>query len=100
MRILPDTAKEVKVMKYVYYTECCAVCGKRSPKRDMNKIYLAYGHTSVPSPKIMCSVCDDCLPALCEFLEVNAPDDTVHWRPSPKSCNKCFKYSKADALFS
>ena len=60
------------------------MCGKKQPKRDMNKLFIAYGHTSVSSPKKMCSICDDCLPELCDILEVNAPDDTVHWRYSKK----------------
>lgn len=71
-------------MGYEHYTENCSICGGRHPKRDMNKLFIAYGHTSVPSPKKMCSICDECLPKLCEYLEVNAPDDTVHWRYSEK----------------
>lgn len=86
-------------MGYEYYEENCSLCGERKPKRDMNKLYIAYGHTSVPSPRKMCSVCDECLPKLCEFLEVNAPDDTEHRRKAPKLCYKCFKYSKSDAAF-
>ena len=69
-------------MSYENYTEECSLCGEKSPKRDMNKLYIAYGHTSVPSPKKLCSICDNCLPKLCDFLEVNAPDDTVHSRYS------------------
>lgn len=86
-------------MGYEHYIENCSICGERYPKRDMNKLFIAYGHTSVSSPKKMCSICDNCLPNLCEYLEVKAPDDTVHGRysenyykahnPKRGKCVKC-----------
>ena len=76
---------------YKYYTEKCTLCGKEHSKREMNKIYFAYGHTSVSSPKKLCSICDDCFPSLCDFLGVPAPDEEVKWR-SIESCPNCGGY--------
>ena len=70
--------------QYRRYTEICSLCGKEHPKRDLNKLHISYGHTSVPSPKKLCSVCDDCLPRLCEIFEVPLPDNVVNWRMSKK----------------
>ena len=65
---------------YRYYTEICSLCGKENAKREMNKLYISFGHTSVPSPKKICSVCDDCLPKLCEIFEISLPDNIVRWK--------------------
>ena len=81
------------------YTEDCVLCGKTKPKRDMNQISIAYGHTSVRAHKKMCSVCDDCLPDLCNYLGVKAPDNNVRWGKGGSLCYKCYKYSRQDALF-
>ena len=87
-------------MSYIYYEDQCAICGEKHPKREMNKIYIAYGHTSVSSPKLMCHVCDDCLSKLSDFLAVSTPDDTVNWRYiKEKHCKKCKKKSPKRALY-
>lgn len=65
---------------YMYHTEICSLCGIEHPKRELNKLYISFGHTSVASPKKICSVCDNCLPELCEIFEISLPDDTVNWR--------------------
>lgn len=65
---------------YMHYTEICSLCGIEHPKRDLNKLYISFGHTSVSSPKKICSICDDCLPRLCEVFEISLPDDTVRFR--------------------
>ena len=100
-------------MSYKHYTEICSLCGTEHPKRELNKLYISFGHTSVPSPKKICSICDDCLPRLCEVLEISLPDDTVHFRgraesdtnseekvnglikPQPRECvplSECYNY--------
>ena len=65
---------------YMRYTEICSLCGIEQPKRELNKLYISFGHTSVSSPKKICSVCDDCLPRLCEVLEISLPDGEGKWR--------------------
>ena len=65
---------------YMRYTEKCSLCGIEHPKRDLNRIYISFSHTSVSSPKKICSVCDDCFPRLSEVLKISLPDDTVRFR--------------------
>lgn len=57
-----------------YYDDCykdyCTVCGRKFPNRDMNKIYLSYGHKSVPAPKVIAGICDNCLPRIFDALGI------------------------------
>lgn len=55
---------------YQHYRGYCIVCGKELPKRSMNKIYISKSHHSVPTPKLICSVCDDCVPTIYDYLGV------------------------------
>lgn len=38
-------------------------------KREMNKIYYAPSHYSATNPRIICHVCDDCLPRVANLLK-------------------------------
>lgn len=82
-----------------YYTEECSLCGKRYPKRMLNKLYISQSHTSAPSPKKICSVCDDCLPALCDFFEISLPDLTVQYRSARRYCKVCYSDVSKRALY-
>jgi hypothetical protein len=55
---------------YQYYREPCALCGEEFAKRDLNKLMFSVAHISVPNWKKLCGVCDNCLPNLMKFLEV------------------------------
>ena len=85
-------------MSYRYYTENCSLCGKELPKRELNKLYFSYGHSSVNSPKKLCCVCDDCLPKMCEIFEVSLPDDTVNFTRR-RYCKNCYKDVSKYALY-
>ena len=85
-------------MAYRHYTEVCSLCGIEHPKREMNKLYISYGHSSVVSPKKLCSVCDECLPRICEIFEVELPNETVNF-VRRKYCRKCRKDIRQDALY-
>ena len=87
-------------MSYRYYTETCSLCGIEHPKRELNKLYISFGHTSVVSPKKMCSVCDNCWPNLCEVFEISLPDpdNTVNFTRR-RYCKRCYKDVNKNALF-
>lgn len=85
-------------MSYRYYTEICSLCGIEHPKRELNKLYISFGHTSISSPKKICSVCDDCLPKVCEIFEISLPDDTVNFTRR-RYCKRCYKDVNKNALF-
>ena len=75
---------------YTYFRENCALCGADLPKRDLNKILMAPGHTSVSTPKKLCGLCDDCLPKLLDFLEVPEPEDKEKKPYTPRRwCRRC-----------
>ncbi len=84
---------------YQRYTDCCSVCGKEMPKRTMNKILISYGHSSVISPKLVCHICDDCLPSLFEKLEVAEPEREVKWGKARSYCRKCYYDVGKNALY-
>lgn len=83
---------------YQYYTEECALCGREHPKRVLNKLYISFGHSSVNYPKKICSVCDDCLPELCETFEIELPENKVHFNRR-RYCEKCYHDVNASALY-
>lgn len=85
-------------MTYKYYTEVCSLCGTEHPKRELNKLYIAFGHTSVASPKKMCSVCDDCLPELCEIFQITLPEETVRYTRR-RYCKKCYHDVNKNAIY-
>ncbi len=85
-------------MSYLHYMEVCALCCNENPKREMNKLYISYGHTSVSSPKKICSICDDCLPTICENFEITLPDKNVNFYRR-RYCKKCYKDVRKDALY-
>ena len=50
--------------------EICSLCRKAHlHKREMNKIYYAPSHYSVVNPRIICHICDDCLPRVANLLK-------------------------------
>lgn len=51
--------------------EICSLCGEVYRKREMNKLYYAPSHYSTYNPRLVCHICDNCLPRLAEYLEVN-----------------------------
>lgn len=75
---------------YKRYRDNCALCGEDFPMRDLNKLLIGASHSSVPSPKTLCKVCDNCLPKLYDFLEVSEPDDPPERPYKPRQwCRKC-----------
>ena len=86
-------------MSYRYYTEVCSLCGIEHPKRDLNKIYISYGHISITSPKKLCSICDDCLPRLCEIFEIELPNVQISHVPRRNYCRRCYRDARKDALY-
>ena len=46
----------------------CAICGRDFMKRNMTAIYTKDGYASV---KVLCHVCQNCLPKLLDFLAVS-----------------------------
>ena len=86
-------------MNYRYYTEVCSLCGIEHPKRDLNKIYISYGHVSIASPKKLCSICDDCLPRMSEIFEVELPDVAIGHMPRRNHCKKCYRDVYKDTLY-
>ena len=84
---------------YHYYTTNCAICDKELPKRDMNKIYISFSHSSVTSPKLVCSICDECLPTWFDDLGVSEPDREIHWGKPCSSCPKCWHTVNKKALY-
>ena len=77
---------------YQFFRENCALCGADFPKRDLNKILMAPGHTSVSSPKKLCGLCDDCLPKLLDFLEVPEPEEKERPYTLARLCYKCYNH--------
>lgn len=88
---------------YQYFRENCALCGDSLPMRDMNKLYKGESHHSCPTPRKLCSVCDNCFPKLLDFLEVPEPEEPER-RPYPRPqnrqwCQKCVTYVNKTAKF-
>lgn len=77
---------------YQYFREPCAVCGNDYPMRDMNKIYFGQSHSSCPTPRKLCSVCDSCFPKLLDFLETPEPEEPEIKPYKPRRwCRKCIR---------
>lgn len=85
--------------KYQYHRGYCILCGKDLPKRDMNKIMISYSHSSVTCPRMMCSVCDDCLPQLFDNLGVKEPEREINWGKPPAYCMECGTIISKTALY-
>lgn len=76
---------------YQYWREPCALCGETFAARDLTKIYLGAAHTSCPTPKKLCGVCDRCFPKLLDFLEVPEPEEKERKPYTPQRlCRKCY----------
>lgn len=77
---------------YHYFRENCAICHYPFPCRDMTKIYMGQSHSSCPTPRKLCNVCDNCFPKLLDFLEVSEPEapERKPYTP-PRLCWKCFR---------
>lgn len=87
---------------YQYFREPCALCGESHPMRDMTKVYMGQSHSSCPTPRKLCAVCDNCFPKLLDFLEVSEPEETEHRRYNPQHrqwCRKCVTYVNKTAKF-
>ena len=77
---------------YQYFREPCALCGEHHPKRNMTKLYLGQSHHSCPTPRKLCSVCDNCFPKLLDFLEVSEPEEPERKPYKPRRwCRKCIR---------
>ncbi len=74
---------------YQYFRDYCVECGKDLPKREMNKIMISFSHSSVTYPRVVCNVCDDCLPALFDKLGVPEPNREIAFGAPPPYCSKC-----------
>lgn len=79
----------------------CVLCYRTFTKREMNNLYIAFGHTSVRSQKLLCSVCDDCLPELLDTLGVPEPERNVNFGATIPSryCESCNRDVNKTALF-
>ena len=79
----------------------CVLCHRTFIKREMNNLYLAFGHTSVRSQKLLCAICDDCLPTLLDTLGVSEPERKVKWGStlSGRYCQKCYHDVGKTALY-
>lgn len=84
---------------YQYYRAFCSICGAEYQKRDMNKIFVSYSHTSVSSPKVVCSVCDDCLTSFFDNLGVAKPEREVHRGKPYGYCKNCYRTINKTALY-
>lgn len=51
---------------------CCAICGKRALKRDLDRLKVCAGRYG--SPITLAYIHRECLPALADFLEVEIPE--------------------------
>ena len=54
-----------------YYANC-AKCGKEQNKKRMVQVYVKNG--SYAPMRILCHVCQDCMPQLLDELEVSMPE--------------------------
>lgn len=54
------------------YYGTCAKCGKEQMKKYMVSLYVKDG--SYSQMKILCHICQRCLPALLDELEVSMPE--------------------------
>lgn len=87
---------------YKHYRDCCAMCGKELPKRSMNKISICFSHISCMAPKMLCSVCDDCIPRLYDTLGVPEPDREAKRADKGKPrdyCKNCYNTVGKTALY-
>ena len=60
------------VRKHPRYYAFCAKCGKEEEKRFMSQIYIKDGAYS--PMRILCHICERCLPVLLDELEVCMPE--------------------------
>lgn len=60
------------VRKAERYYALCAKCGQEREKRFMAQIYIK-GNGYAPM-RVLCHICQRCLPALLDELEVSMPD--------------------------
>lgn len=85
---------------YKYYQEPCALCGEDFPKRDLHKLMVSPAHISVPNPRRLCGLCDNCLPKLLDFLEVPEPEDKEKRPYTPRRwCRKCIRDVGKTSIF-
>lgn len=87
---------------YQYYRGYCTICGKELPKRSMNKIFIGFSHNSCVAPKMLCSVCDDCLPRVYDTLGIVEPDREAKGvnKGKPRDfCRNCYNTVGKTALF-
>ena len=80
----------------------CAKCGNEGMKRNMTGLYVK--SDVYDAPKILCHLCDRCLPVLLDELEVSMPEEEVKRRGpytyNPRQwCRKCVTHVGKKARF-
>lgn len=81
----------------------CAKCGHEGMKRNMTGLYVKT--STYDPPRILCYLCDRCLPALLDELEVSMPDEPEKkpYIPSHYTarqwCRKCVMHVGKTARF-
>lgn len=68
----------------------CAKCGNEGMKRSMTALYVKTG--VYDPPRILCHICERCLPALLDELEVSMPEEQEKRPYTPRRwCRKCIR---------
>ena len=75
---------------YEWYKDPCARCNRELPLRDMNKIMYCKSHMVNAPARKLCYVCDDCLAAMLDFLDVPEPEEKDRPYTLPRFCRKCY----------
>lgn len=68
----------------------CAKCGNEGLKRNMTGLYVK--PDVYDPPKILCHICERCLPVLLDELEVSMPEDQekiLRTYTPRRFCRKC-----------
>lgn len=67
----------------------CAKCGKEGMKKSMTALYMKTD--TYDPPRILCHLCDRCLPELLDELEVSMPEEPERKPFTPtRWCRKCY----------
>lgn len=78
----------------------CAKCGKEGMKSSMTGLHVKA--SSYNPPRILCYLCDRCLPVLLDELEVSMPEEPER-RPykfnTRQLCRKCYNSTGKTAKF-
>ena len=71
-------------------TAQCVKCSRLISKRISTNILVKSGPYGIP--KTLCWICNRCLPAFLDELEVAMPDDAVKTYRPRRMCRKCYNF--------